>query len=63
MPIRCLEVFAKPIPFAHDARSEAITRLSKKLDVLALARIIGHRDIKSLMFYYAESADAMADRL
>lgn len=47
----------------HDARSEAITRLSKKLDVLALARIIGHRDIKSLMFYYAESADAMADRL
>lgn len=47
----------------HDARSEAITRLSKKLDVLALARIIGHRDIKSLMFYYAESADDMADRL
>lgn len=47
----------------HDARSEAITRLSKRLDVLALARIIGHRDIKSLMFYYAESADDMADRL
>lgn len=47
----------------HDARSEAITRLSKKLDVLQLARMIGHRDIRSLLFYYAESADAMADRL
>ena len=47
----------------HDARSEAITRLSKKLDVLQLAKMIGHRDIKSLMFYYAESAESMADRL
>jgi len=47
----------------HDARAEAITRLSKKLDVLQLARMIGHRDVKSLMFYYAETADAMADLL
>lgn len=47
----------------HDARSEAITRLSKKLDVLQLAKMIGHRDIKSLMFYYAESAESMADKL
>jgi integrase len=47
----------------HDARSEAITRLSKKLDVMQLARMIGHRDLKSLMIYYAESADSMADRL
>lgn len=47
----------------HDARSEAITRLSKKLDVMALAKIIGHRDLKSLMIYYAESEDDMADRL
>lgn len=47
----------------HDARSEAITRLSKKLDVLQLARMIGHRDIKSLMIYYAESAEEIADRL
>jgi integrase len=47
----------------HDARSEAITRLSKKLDVMQLARMIGHRDLKSLMIYYAEPADAIADRL
>ena len=47
----------------HDARSEAITRLSKKLDVMQLARMIGHRDLKSLMIYYAEPADSIADRL
>lgn len=47
----------------HDSRAEAIFRLSKKLDVLELARIIGHRDIKSLMIYYETSADELADRL
>lgn len=47
----------------HDARSEAITRLSRKVDVLQLARIVGQRDLRSLMIYYAESADAIADRL
>lgn len=47
----------------HDARSEAITRLSKKLDVMQLARTIGHRDLASLMIYYSESADSLADKL
>lgn len=47
----------------HDSRAEAIWRLSKKLPVLDLARIIGHRDIKSLMIYYETSADDLADRL
>ena len=47
----------------HDARSEAITRLSKKLDVMELARVIGHRDLASLMIYYAKSADDIADKL
>ncbi len=47
----------------HDARSEAITRLSKKLDVMQLAKMIGHRDLKSLMFYYAETPESIADRL
>ena len=47
----------------HDSRSEAITRLSKKLDVLQLAKMIGHRDIRSLMFYYAEKPEDIADRL
>jgi integrase len=47
----------------HDTRAEAIWRLSKKLDVLQLARMIGHRDVKSLLIYYDESAADMAKRL
>lgn len=47
----------------HDTRSEAIWRLSKKFDVLQLARNIGHRDINSLMIYYNESAADLALRL
>ncbi len=47
----------------HDTRAEAIWRLSKKLDVLQLALVIGHRDPKSLMIYYRESAADMAKRL
>lgn len=47
----------------HDSRAEAIWRLSKKLDVMELARVIGHRDLKSLLFYYETNADDLADRL
>lgn len=47
----------------HDARAEAIWRLSKKLDVLELARVIGHRDVKSLLLYYNVSASDLATRL
>lgn len=47
----------------HDSRAEAIWRLSKKLDVMELARVIGHRDLRSLMIYYATCADELADRL
>lgn len=47
----------------HDSRHEAITRLARKLEVLDLARMIGQRDIKSLMIYYNPTADELADRL
>lgn len=47
----------------HDTRGEAIWRLSKKLDILQLARMIGHRDPRSLLIYYRESAEDMATRL
>lgn len=47
----------------HDSRAEAIWRLSKKLDVMELARVIGHRDLKSLLIYYQVDADELADRL
>lgn len=47
----------------HDSRAEAIWRLSKKLDVMELARMIGHRDLKSLLLYYNADADDLADLL
>lgn len=47
----------------HDARATALTRLSSKLNVLELARMVGHRDIKSLMIYYRETAEQLAKKL
>lgn len=47
----------------HDSRSEGITRLAKKLEILDLARAIGHRDPKSLMWYFAEKASDLAKKL
>jgi len=47
----------------HDSRAEAIWRLSKKLNALDLARVIGHRDPKSLMIYYNDSASELAKQL
>ncbi len=47
----------------HDTRHEAITRLAKKLHVLDLARMTGHRDLKKLMIYYNESAADIAKLL
>lgn len=47
----------------HDSRSEALTRLSKKLDVLELARMVGHRDPRSLMIYYSKPAEDIAKKL
>ncbi|SPU49882.1 site-specific integrase [Bordetella trematum] len=47
----------------HDARATALTRLSKKLSILELARMVGHRDPRSLMIYYRESAADIAKKL
>lgn len=47
----------------HDTRATALTRLSKKLNVLELARVVGHRDTRSLMIYYRESAENIAAKL
>jgi integrase len=47
----------------HDSRALALTRLSKQLDVLELARMVGHRDPRSLMIYYRESAENIAKKL
>lgn len=47
----------------HDSRHEAITRLSMKLEILPLARMVGHRDIRMMLVYYNESAADIAERL
>ena len=47
----------------HDSRAAATTKLAKKVDVLTLARITGHRDIKMLMVYYRETAEDIAKKL
>jgi integrase len=47
----------------HDSRHEAISRLALKIDVLDLARMTGHRDIRMLMRYYHRSASDVAGQL
>ena len=47
----------------HDARRTFITRTAKKMDVLSLARIVGHTNVNQLMTYYHKSAEDLADLL
>lgn len=47
----------------HDSRHAAVTRLSKRLDVLELAKMIGHRNISELLTYYEADASSMAGKL
>lgn len=47
----------------HDSRATAITRLSKRLDPLTLARMVGHKNLNELMTYYRESAEDIAEKL
>ena len=48
----------------HDSRAAALTKLSRKVDVLTLAKISGHRDLRILMnTYYRETAQDIARRL
>lgn len=48
----------------HDARAHALTRFSRKVDVLELARISGHKDLRILLStYYRASSEEIASRL
>jgi integrase len=47
----------------HDSRHEATSRLAKWLSVLELARVVGHRDLKSLMTYYNPTPAELAAKL
>ncbi len=43
---------------SDDPEAEAVAWLH---DVLELARVIGHRDVRSLMIYYQTDADDLAE--
>jgi integrase len=48
----------------HDARATALTALSRRVDVLTLARISGHKNLQLLLsVYYRETAAEIAARL
>ena len=48
----------------HDSRAYALTKLSRKVDVMDLAKISGHRDLSILLnTYYREGAESIARRL
>ena len=48
----------------HDSRADALTRLSRRVDVMRLARISGHRDLRQLLqAYYRETAADVAAAL
>lgn len=48
----------------HDSRAEALTRLARKVDVMTLAKISGHKDLRILQnAYYRETAEQIAARL
>ncbi len=48
----------------HDSRAWALTKLARKVDVMTLAKISGHRDLKILLnTYYRETAEDIARRL
>lgn len=47
----------------HDTKHLACTRLAKKLTPFELARMVGTRDLKTLMIYFNKSASDIADSL
>lgn len=47
----------------HDTRHEATTRLAQKLQIQDLAKVTGHKDLKTLMRYYNPTATELADRI
>lgn len=48
----------------HDSRATALTRMSKRVDVMTLAKISGHRNVNMLLStYYRVSPEDIAKRL
>jgi len=59
----CRELLIDGLTF-HDTRGTALTHLARKVDVMTLARISRHKDLKLLMnHYYRETSDQIAARI
>ena len=59
----CRELLITGLTF-HDARATALTLLARRVDVMTLARISRHKDLRILLnTYYRESAEDIAARL
>jgi integrase len=58
----CKHLQIKDLRF-HDTRHTACVNLAKKLSVVELARMLGMKDTKTLMVYFSESPEAIADKL
>jgi len=59
----CRERGIKGLQF-RDSRATALTLMSRRMDVLTLARISRHKDLRMISeVYYRESADAISARL
>jgi integrase len=59
---RCDDLKIRGLTF-HDLRATACTRLSKVLNPLQLARMMGWKDLKMAMVYYREATEDIADLL
>lgn len=51
------------VRLVHSWFTTACSRLAKIYTVMELAKIIGHRDLKSLMVYYNQTAQELAAKL
>lgn len=59
----CAELLITGLTF-HDTRASALTWLSRRVDVMTLARISRHKDLRILMdTYYRETAEQISARL
>jgi len=60
--ILCDKLLIKDLQF-RDARATALTLMARRMDVLTLARMSRHKDLKMLLVYYRETPEAISLRL
>lgn len=59
----CADLLIEGLTF-HDARATALTHMARRMDVMTLARISRHKDLRILMnTYYRETAEQISTRL